>query len=91
MVTKVIFTNLPARLKVYKKRVQLKQTNVWFNEDLVKSNMELHYKARCMYKEGLLGKYWTYLGDVFVKMDWSDQPIQINNLSELTRATDNSI
>jgi len=79
----VTFTNLSTRQEVYRRRVQLKQTKFYINEYLSRDNEELDYHARQYYKQKLLHKNWTYMGQVFVQVREGQKPLKIISLNNL--------
>lgn len=86
-VTKVVFTNMEARIRLYKARINLRNSDggIFINEDLTKRREKLNYLARLLFKEKLISNNWTFLGAIFVKKTPESEPEQVTSETDIDR------
>ncbi|MEW8187067.1 MAG: hypothetical protein AB2794_18935 [Candidatus Thiodiazotropha endolucinida] len=80
----VKFSNSKARLSLLKGRAELRRTRakIFINEDLTSARKELAYKCRCLQRDRLIKKVWTYNGNIFIQT-LNDAKVQISAVSDL--------
>lgn len=80
----VKFSNSKARLALLKGRAELRRTRakIFINEDLTSARKELAYKCRCLQRDRLIKKVWTYNGNIFIQT-LNDAKVQISAASDL--------
>ena len=91
----VKFDNEAEKKRFYKARIKLRgieETKHFFiNEDLIPARAEVAAEARKMVKEKRATKTWTMDGQIFIKIEDSDKPTKIANLSQLMGLKDNRL
>ena len=65
--------------------------SVYFNEDLDKSSSELYYKARMAKKQRKIKSVWTFGCQVYFTLLGTEQPILLNNASQLPLSTNGNV
>ena len=80
----ITFNNMSARQRVYTRRTALKDVpGIWLNEDLTSFRKPLNFQACTLFRENLITRNWTYLGDIFVQLGEDTEPIQVSSEGEL--------
>ena len=81
----VSFANKSIKDKIMRARKTLrnKKSEIYVNENLTKTNMEIFAKARHLKKEKKIHSCWTYNGHVFIKPKENERPTKICYLEEL--------
>ena len=80
---KVVFHNRRVREYIFRKRSQLKGTNIWIGDDLTAKKSKLAYEARQAAKINEKYKTWTFEGRVFIKMADDAEPTRIDDVADL--------
>ena len=82
---KVVFASLAKRNEVYRKRITLKNTNVYVNEDLTPMRSELLYLTRQFLKTKPGARTWSIEGKIFAKLSETGKPLRISDEDDLLR------
>lgn len=78
----VKFTSYRARAKVFSAKKELKQTDIFINEDLTRKRSQLLFEARKAKRNGCLNNCWSSDGRVLIKTI-HDVNVPIKSLNEL--------
>ena len=63
----------------------LRGSGYWLNEDLVKSQEALDFRARQLFKEGKIRKNWTYLGSIYVILNDTEVPRKVTIVEDFIK------
>ena len=86
-ITKVLFTNMEARIRYYRARISLKGSTdrIFINEDLTKTREKLNFLACKLFREGKIVNNWSFLGNIFVKKTADSDAVRITTEEELAQ------
>ena len=83
----VSFTNMAARQRIYTRPTMLKEVpGLWLNEDLTPFRERLNFKARTLFRDNIITRNWTFLGDIFIQLG-EGEPLQVSSEGELRYVT----
>ena len=85
------FANSSVKNKVYQQRLGLRNNqdpsmkNVFINEDLTRAKQEIFYHARKLKKDKIIANTWTRDGQVYIKVDQQDGPMEVKYMANLKK------
>ena len=81
--TRVVFIDKATKMKVMKKKKELKGEGIWITDELILRRDRLAFMARQAVKEKKAFQTWTSDGKIFMKLTKEDKPIKIFTIDDI--------
>ena len=92
-ITKVVFSTVSTRLRIYQARTALRgqTTGIYMNEDLTKAHERLCYMTHLLFNDKAIAKNWTFLGKIYIKKTLESDVIEITKKEDLIEYDVNNV